>query len=400
MSVQNQATFNSYTANGATTVFPFTFLLLEAGDLVVELAGVVQSTGFTVSGIGVSGGGDVTFTVAPANGVKVLLKRVLTLQRLTDYQNNGDLLAATLNKDFDRIWQSLQQLQQNDIRALKLPFDTPTDQVIPEDAATRANRGIKFDASGNLILADYDPDAAQTDSAVAAASAAASAAAASSSEGNAAASASAAAASAAAASASATQAENTPVAAPTHAAAGKAAPVDADELPLVDSAASWALKKLTWENIKATLKTYFDTIYSTLFAASTADAQAGTDNTKAITPLSLREGFRAGGSAPVYACRAWVNFNGTGTVAIRASGNVSSITDNGTGDYTINFTEPMPDVDFSCVASGGFNDPSFNVHATLGSSRTTSSVRVLGASVTATANAFSDLQNCNVAIFR
>ena len=47
-----------------------------------------------------------------------------------------------------------------------------------------------------------------------------------------------------------------------------------------------------------------------------------------------------------YKCRAWVNFNGEGTVAIRASGNVSSITDNGTGDYTINFTTAMPDADY------------------------------------------------------
>jgi len=48
-----------------------------------------------------------------------------------------------------------------------------------------------------------------------------------------------------------------------------------------------------------------------------------------------------------YSCRAWVNFNGTGTVAIRASGNVSSITDNGTGDYTVNFTTAMSDADYS-----------------------------------------------------
>ena len=48
-----------------------------------------------------------------------------------------------------------------------------------------------------------------------------------------------------------------------------------------------------------------------------------------------------------YKCRAWVNFNGIGTVAIRASGNVSSITDNGTGDYTVNFTTAMPDGDYS-----------------------------------------------------
>lgn len=53
----------------------------------------------------------------------------------------------------------------------------------------------------------------------------------------------------------------------------------------------------------------------------------------------------------VYTCKAWVNFNGTGTVAIRASGNVSSITDNGTGDYTVNFTNVMPDANYVPVFS-------------------------------------------------
>jgi hypothetical protein len=62
--------------------------------------------------------------------------------------------------------------------------------------------------------------------------------------------------------------------------------------------------------------------------------------------------FNASGSAPVYAARAWVNFNGTGTVAIRASGNVSSITDNGTGDYTVNFTTAMPDADYCPSITG------------------------------------------------
>ena len=57
------------------------------------------------------------------------------------------------------------------------------------------------------------------------------------------------------------------------------------------------------------------------------------------------------GSAPSYTCRAWVNFNGNGTVAIRASGNVSSITDNGTGDYTVNFTTAMPDANYAIVGT-------------------------------------------------
>ena len=59
------------------------------------------------------------------------------------------------------------------------------------------------------------------------------------------------------------------------------------------------------------------------------------------------------GTAPLYMCRAWVNFNGTGTVAIRASGNVSSITDNGTGDYTVNFTTAMPDANYIAASTGG-----------------------------------------------
>jgi hypothetical protein len=53
------------------------------------------------------------------------------------------------------------------------------------------------------------------------------------------------------------------------------------------------------------------------------------------------------GTAPIYPCRAWVNFNGTGTVAIRASGNVSSITDAGTGLYEVNFTNAMPDANYA-----------------------------------------------------
>lgn len=50
-------------------------------------------------------------------------------------------------------------------------------------------------------------------------------------------------------------------------------------------------------------------------------------------------------------CKAWVNFNGTGTVAIRSSFNVSSITDNGVGDYTVNFTNAMPDTNYAAIVS-------------------------------------------------
>jgi hypothetical protein len=101
--------------------------------------------------------------------------------------------------------------------------------------------------------------------------------------------------------------------------------------------------------------------------ATQAEAEAGTDNVKGMTPLRVSQeitakvgvanaapvktAINAGGSAPIYAARAWVNFNGTGTVAIRGSGNVTSITDNGVGDYTINFTTAMPDVNYAVVGS-------------------------------------------------
>jgi len=77
------------------------------------------------------------------------------------------------------------------------------------------------------------------------------------------------------------------------------------------------------------------------------------DNTWSVaTVASLTT---ASGSAPSYSARAWVNFNGTGTVAIRASANVTSITDNGTGDYTVNFTTAMADANYNVSTAVGLN---------------------------------------------
>lgn len=86
-------------------------------------------------------------------------------------------------------------------------------------------------------------------------------------------------------------------------------------------------------------------------ALQAADAALDT-RVDALEAVAITE---ADGSAPRFACRAWVNFNGTGTVAIRDSGNVASITDNGVGNYTINFTTAMPDVNYAVtvgVANG------------------------------------------------
>jgi hypothetical protein len=70
-----------------------------------------------------------------------------------------------------------------------------------------------------------------------------------------------------------------------------------------------------------------------------------------ISTLNNDTGVLATQNGMTGIAKAWVNFNGTGTVAIRASFNVSSITDNGTGDYTVNFTTAMPNVNYSLVGA-------------------------------------------------
>jgi hypothetical protein len=69
-----------------------------------------------------------------------------------------------------------------------------------------------------------------------------------------------------------------------------------------------------------------------------------------IDTLKASTGVLATQNGMTGIAKSWVNFNGQGTVAIRASFNVSSITDNGTGDYTINFTTAMPDINYTTVA--------------------------------------------------
>jgi hypothetical protein len=87
-----------------------------------------------------------------------------------------------------------------------------------------------------------------------------------------------------------------------------------------------------------------------LGVTSTGTSVTGTQSVSGN--LSFNSGY--GSSAVAYGCRAWVNFNGQGTVAIRASGNVTSIADNGTGEYTVTLTNAMPDANYAPVASDFF----------------------------------------------
>ena len=85
--------------------------------------------------------------------------------------------------------------------------------------------------------------------------------------------------------------------------------------------------------------------------------------TFAANHAGIKTALNASGDAPVYACRAWINFNGTGTPAARGSGGVSSLTDNGTGQYTVTFTNALPDSHYSVVLGQ-------NIYTATSSSRT------------------------------
>jgi len=104
-------------------------------------------------------------------------------------------------------------------------------------------------------------------------------------------------------------------------------------------------------------------------------------------------------------CRAWVNFNGTGTVAIRASLNVSSITDNGTGDYTVNFTTAMPDANYavnttSAGASTTNNARTMVIAGSSGAAVLKSTTQIQVTTGDAYASVMLDSAECNVSVFR
>jgi len=146
-------------------------------------------------------------------------------------------------------------------------------------------------------------------------------------------------------------------------------------------------------------------------AADTIDfAEGGTACGQFDSSANFKFNSGYGSVATAYGCRAWVNFNGIGTVAIRGSGNVSSITDVGVGIYTVNFTNAMPDTNYStCYGANSYNDTNINiVIAIRGSStinwggvnvKTTSAIQI-ACSNTGNTNSLVDVFDLNVAIFR
>lgn len=125
-----------------------------------------------------------------------------------------------------------------------------------------------------------------------------------------------------------------------------------------------------------------------------ADLSTGAPSWTEAGLLQFNSGY--GSVATAYGCRAWVNFNGTGTVAIRASGNVSSITDNGTGDYTINFANALVDANYNVVLGSRGSNGLANVSTA--TAPTASLFRIV--SSISTNGGLTDSAQLSVAIFR
>ena len=157
----NETARTGYTATGGETTFDYTFEIAASGDLAVERNGVVLPTShYSVAGAGTEDGGTITLsgTYYPSGATADdtwVLYRNMSLTRAADYQVAGDFRAATVNADFDRLWQATQQLARQNLYSLAFPIsDTLAtgDNNIPA-AADRASMFLAFDAAGLPIAA-------------------------------------------------------------------------------------------------------------------------------------------------------------------------------------------------------------------------------------------------------
>ncbi|MCA8239847.1 hypothetical protein [Burkholderia sp. AU32262] len=154
MTVPVQNPIVSYVGNGITTEFAFDFKILNSADLKVMKNGFPQFVGthFSINGIGEETGGSVVFNVAPLVGDKLIIYRTVARRRDVDYQDNGDLLADTVNADFDRIWMALQDGGSNQARAIQYPVtEYTTDGTLPV-ASERGLKLLGFDDLGGQTM--------------------------------------------------------------------------------------------------------------------------------------------------------------------------------------------------------------------------------------------------------
>ena len=147
----------TYNADSSTASFTFNFEIADLNSIEVYVDNVLKSISSDYSvtfNSGESGTGSVVFTSAPSASSTIILKRDTSIVRESDFQTSGSFLASTVNAEFDRLTQAIQEVDDKvEHRVIRVEhFDSaPTDFTLP---TSRANQYLKFDSSGDIVVAD------------------------------------------------------------------------------------------------------------------------------------------------------------------------------------------------------------------------------------------------------
>ena len=160
MTISTTIIKNSYSGDGSTTVFPYTFKISAEADIQVIIRAAngtetvkTLTTDYSVSGVGSASGGNVTMVTAPSATETLVIRRETTQTQTVDLVENDPFTAETVEGAFDKSIAVAQELQEEVDRSIKLSrTNTMTSTEFTVDAATRANKILAFDANGEIAV--------------------------------------------------------------------------------------------------------------------------------------------------------------------------------------------------------------------------------------------------------
>ena len=334
MAVPEQTPYIEYSANGISKKFSVPFQCLSKNTLIVSIDGVE-----TLPQLWDFNSGEIIFITAPLNNSIVSIKRSTHLKREVSYNSfTNSMLPTVFNGDFDRIWHTLQE---QSYKLGQYDFDYSYAVNISNQANQKADQANQ---KADLALEGLETVSTETQPILRGGT-------------------------------GATTAEdarnNLDVYSQTE--------VDA----LIATGGSGNIVGIenggtgadTAEDARNNLDVYSQTEVDTAIAsaippaipnatettagkakiATTAIAQAGTNDADFLTAKKLRDALNASGDAPVFACRAWLNMNGQGGVTIRASANIASVVREQIGVYLVKTSVAMPVVNFAVLVGGSYS---------------------------------------------